>query len=352
MTDFAHLSEITSKLLKQRLPFFPKYGFFYIVSCDHWIFENSGKKCYKFGITSQSLSRRCQFYDVGKFGNLTILHYYACTNAKRLEDIVKTKVEPHIKKGKEWVDLDLSSLKEVVESVLELDPFLQSLFQGLKEYRIKNIENQKGPDSDVEIDLHNLTVFKNNVTQLSLKHCEEEEFHFALPKERESKCIKPKPKTSEKTSSVPYKNICYDASRQGYRAYAQYNYRRETRCFKVAKYTSEKVALEKALEWQQSTISKWREEKQNAKRSFEIPKELETKIKEQKGIRIDRHNGNLIVFVQRENLSIRKMFSYRENSEKAFELACKHRNLLVNETSTLFRQRVITNRKKRKGNEV
>src|SRR5580700_2050679 len=105
-SDFMTIvSKITKKLLKLRLPLHREYGFLYYVSCEHWKTE-TGRKIYKFGITSQDLTRRLLFYDAGNFGKLTLFHFYACTNAKKVEDALKLRVTPHVAKGREWVELE------------------------------------------------------------------------------------------------------------------------------------------------------------------------------------------------------------------------------------------------------
>jgi len=108
------------------------------------------------------------------------------------------------------------------------------------------------------------------------------------------------------------------------------------------------VALQKAYEWQQETFRTMKDAKKSARRNYEIDPSMIPKIKAQKGIQMDKHNGKLIVFMQRENVSVRKKFSYKDlGVEQALKLACEHREMLQNQSLTEFRKFAESKKRKR-----
>ena len=343
--SMAEFAETSNKLLKLRLPFYPNYGFVYVVTCDHWILD-TGKKCLKFGITSQSLLKRFQFYDVGKFGNLRLLQCYPCTNARKVEDMIKVRVQANVKKGKEWVEMEFEALKSIIESVIEPDPTLRVLmFKNIIEYHVRTIREPH--DQDVDIDVQDLIVRKNN---LSFLH-PPPSFSFVIPAQKrkilrdKSRASKHKPTRGEKKQ----KNIRFDPLRKCYTTCAEYKYCREIKAFSIGAFASDEIALERAIHWQQATISEIKEKKINCKRNFDVSKELEDKVKIHKGIRLDRHRGIVMAFVQRQNVSIRKTFSYRKLGEdSALGNAIEYRKRLLEMPFASFQQLALENKRRKK----
>ena len=67
--------------------------------------------------------------------------------------------------------------------------------------------------------------------------------------------------------------------------------------------------------------------------------EIEQQVKQMQGIRVDKHNGVFIVFLQRKNVTIRKMFSYRgkdKNPQEALQQAKEYRQQILSESFESF----------------
>jgi hypothetical protein len=217
-------------------------------------------------------------------------------------------------------------------------------------------------DDEDDIDLSGLRV-RNGFLDLSRVS----EFSFAPPVTktvRKSKKRKEVPTETSPTSPhapsddpsrilTQYKiqkkcaNIQYNERRHSYIACAQLSYNRENRSFQVRDYATPVLALEQAIKWQQGQVLQWQTAKAQGKRSFPLSADLAAKVKAQRGLSVDAHNGVFIVTVQKQRETFRKMFSYREDAQKAFQTALEFREQLFSCSKTQF-QEVISKHKKAK----
>jgi hypothetical protein len=331
---FDHASiDAANKLLKERLSFYPSYGFLYIVSCDHWI--RNGEKCYKFGRTSQPLLRRCLNYNPGFFGNLSLICYYLVTNAKDLEDRIKEQVSPFVVRGDEWVRMKLEDLILTIQSLLEPATILmkqqaqKAREKTFMEYHVASPQvKPKHVDDDEEIRVPPGFFVFDSPTKFP-------------PSQRRTTLITDRsslpPLVSNPCLSVQ-KGISLIAPRGLVRAACTVNYRVECKYFSFKKEPLEQ-AIAKAIEWRNSTQQS-RKTEPSAKRNLEPPSEFLNRVKRCRGVRISKHNGAFEVFIQKQNVTYRQRFSYvKDDPRKAFENALNLRQTLEQESVMQIRAR-------------
>lgn len=193
-----------------------------------------------------------------------------------------------------------------------------------------------------EDDIEVLTLTSKGFLQRETKDVKKETFACPLTKYKTQK------NSIKKEVRPPLANrgpgVRYDVTRKSFVATAEHKYKRRSKSFPVRQFVTEEIALQKATEWQKATVVTMKEINVYAKRTFLLSPEMEQKAKK-RGIRIDRHNGVFLAFAQRDNLKVCKTFSYREDQEKALDLALAFRKEMMQITKDQFQQ--LTKKRKR-----